>query len=92
MAQIAATKDDVDDQIPAVADGKSFATQRTHAHESKTSEPRIVVCGAETSNADIALKRFINDWFVPALVEAYIRDRVKPSAPNCKGSSGNFRQ
>lgn len=92
MAQIAATKNGVDDQVPGVADGNSFAMQRKYAREWKVSEPRIVVCGANTSDADAALKKFINDWFVPALVEAYIRDRMKPSAPNCKGSGGDFKQ
>jgi hypothetical protein len=92
MAQIEAAKNHADDQIPDVAGGKSFAMQREHAHESKAREPRIVVCEARTGDADAALKRFINDWFVPALVEAYIRDRVKPPAPKYKDSGDDLRQ
>jgi hypothetical protein len=43
--------------------------------------PRIVISPCATQGADTALKGFIDDWFVPALVEDYIRHHQKPSAP-----------
>jgi hypothetical protein len=40
--------------------------------------PRIVIVGCPAEGADAALKGFIDDWFVPALIEEYIRLRRKP--------------
>jgi hypothetical protein len=42
--------------------------------------PRIVISACATQGADAALRGFIDDWFVPALVEDYIRRHQKPSA------------
>jgi len=41
--------------------------------------PRIVIKACATQGADATLKGFIDDWFVPALVEDYIRRYQKPS-------------
>jgi hypothetical protein len=43
--------------------------------------PRIVVSACATQGSDVALKGFIDDWFVPALVEDYIRRHQKPAVP-----------
>ena len=43
--------------------------------------PRIVIKACATQGADAILKGFIDDWFVPALVEDYIRRHQHPSAP-----------
>lgn len=92
MEQLAATKNHADDLVPGIEDGASFATQRTRTHEPRASEPRIVVCEPEANDADAALKKFIHEWFVPALVEAYIRDRMQPPAQKCKDSDGDSQQ
>ena len=92
MEQIAATKNHAADLVPGIEDGAAFATHRARAHEPKATEPRIVVCGAETNDADAALKKFIHDWFVPALVEAYIRDHMLPPSQRCKDNDKDFHQ
>ena len=43
--------------------------------------PRIVIQACVTQGADATLKGFIDDWFVPALVEDYIRRHQQPFAP-----------
>ncbi|QHN02651.1 hypothetical protein FTO74_04150 [Granulicella sp. WH15] len=43
--------------------------------------PRIVINACGVEDADAKLKGFIDDWFVPALVDHYIRRHRKPSAP-----------
>jgi len=40
--------------------------------------PRIVINARGVEDADAKLKGFIDDWFVPALVEDYIRRHRKP--------------
>lgn len=49
--------------------------------KSKSIDPEIVISGVRDTCADLALKAFIDDWFVPALVEEYIRQRDRPSKP-----------
>lgn len=43
--------------------------------------PRIVISVGGSQEADAALKGFIDEWFVPALVEDYIRRHQRPAAP-----------
>lgn len=57
-----------------------------HRRKSKSIDPEIVVSGVSGMRADAALKYFIDDWFVPALVEEYIRQRHRPSNPVCGGA------
>jgi len=51
--------------------------------KSKLIDPRIVIVGVNGTAADVALKGFIDDWFVPALVEEYIRQHHRPPKPEC---------
>ncbi len=53
---------------------------KTARGKSNSVGPRIVICACATQGADAALKGFIDDWFVPALVEDYLRRHQKPCA------------
>ena len=54
---------------------------KTARDKSNPVTPRIVISACATLEADGVLKGFIDDWFVPALVEDYIRRHQKPVAP-----------
>lgn len=43
------------------------------SRKSKSIDPQVVISRASGAGGDAALRGFIDDWFVPALVEEYIR-------------------
>ncbi len=42
-------------------------------HKQKRVEPQLVLCSEANKPVDDAVKALIEEWFVPALVEEYIR-------------------
>jgi hypothetical protein len=42
-------------------------------YKQKQVEPQLVLCGGASKPVDDAIKTLIEEWFVPALVEEYIR-------------------
>ena len=52
----------------------------------KSMDPEIVISGVGGTGANAALKGFIDDWFVPVLVEEYIRQRHRPQNSASGGS------
>jgi hypothetical protein len=53
---------------------------------------RIVISAFATHEVHAVLKGFIDDWFVPALVEDYIRQHQKPVAPMDQGADYDSRK
>ncbi|MBT9332006.1 hypothetical protein [Paracidobacterium acidisoli] len=81
MVQRATEQNYADGRSRAVADAASFALQKGRRHGPKTIDPEIAICGKGVGDGDAAIKGFIDDWFVPTLVEAYIRERQEQSKP-----------
>lgn len=58
----------------------------------KPIDPQIVIRGIDGADANAALKAFIDEWFVPTLVEEYIRQLQRQSSLVACGDSNTGRK
>jgi hypothetical protein len=65
---------------------------KTARDKSSPVTTRIKISTCATQGTGAVLKGFIDDWFVPAFVEDYIRHHQKPVPPMDRGADCDSRK